>query len=416
MTQSPDVKRVTSPAPATETAPRWRARRMARTLVALSLAFSVVATDASPVVRSGPDAASDPVATPGNVAAIVPAGVLRGQSARRAVAAVDAPMDAPMDASGSGLAPPMDPAELATSPLGGPTGLDLRPPADPAAAPVDEAGTPLASDATPPGGLASAAAGPIQAGPGAPLVYAGARTRPVVAITADDGYLNSAVLADLALFTAERVNATFFPVGQVVANNPGVWQQVAAAGFPIANYSWSHPYLTLLGQSQIEDQIREASAAILAATGRPAVPLIRPPYGHWNHTVLRPAAATGQAAVVLWDVDSGDARGYSLAQMVASAELGRNGSIVLFHANSPLSQQAIRTVIAYYRALGFEFVTVGQMLGVPGPVPLPAPTPAPTATPVPTPAPTPASTPTPSPAPLPPTPMPSPKPSPAPTP
>jgi peptidoglycan/xylan/chitin deacetylase (PgdA/CDA1 family) len=47
------------------------------------------------------------------------------------------------------------------------------------------------------------------------------------------------------------------------------------------------------------------------------------------------------------------------------------------HANLPYTQLALPRIIAYYRERGFEFVTLGQMFGVPGPVPFPPSSPSP---------------------------------------
>ena len=52
--------------------------------------------------------------------------------------------------------------------------------------------------------------------------------------------------------------------------------------------------------------------------------------------------------------------------MIASGSRGTNGSTVLMHANRSISAQALPSVIASYRSRGFTFVTVGQLLGIPG--------------------------------------------------
>jgi peptidoglycan/xylan/chitin deacetylase (PgdA/CDA1 family) len=57
--------------------------------------------------------------------------------------------------------------------------------------------------------------------------------------------------------------------------------------------------------------------------------------------------------------------------LVRNATKAGNGGIILMHANLPYTQLALPRIIAYYRSRGFEFVTLGQMFGVPGPVPFP---------------------------------------------
>jgi peptidoglycan/xylan/chitin deacetylase (PgdA/CDA1 family) len=209
----------------------------------------------------------------------------------------------------------------------------------------------------------------------APLYCNGSRTVKVVALTIDDGYSNSAVLADLAILEREHVNATWFPIGEVVAANPDTWRTVAAAGFPIANHSWEHADLTRYAFAQVVGSIEHDRRAVSAIIGEPLLPVLRPMGGLWNPMVLEAAGAAGQRAVVLWDTTSGDSArtpGRSdIDLLVRNATRGTNGSIILMHANLPYTQQALPRIIAAYRARGFTFVTVGQLLGIRGPVPFP---------------------------------------------
>jgi peptidoglycan/xylan/chitin deacetylase (PgdA/CDA1 family) len=215
----------------------------------------------------------------------------------------------------------------------------------------------------------------------APLVTNGPRSRPAVAITVDDGHSPVAVEAILEVFLERAVNATWFPVGAFAVNQPALWHRIAGLGFEIANHTWSHPDLTQLGASAIEGEIRRGRAAIEQATGRPVAPFLRPPGGAWNEAVLAAAGRRGEAFVVTWDVTSGDTGRGPVGQVVENALSGRAGTILLFHANDRgdklRTAEALAIVIDAYRARGFELVTLGQLLGVPGPVPFPGPAPDP---------------------------------------
>jgi peptidoglycan/xylan/chitin deacetylase (PgdA/CDA1 family) len=245
---------------------------------------------------------------------------------------------------------------------------------------------------------------PVASG-GAPLSYHGSRSAPLIALTIDDCDSDAVVLSILSILQRERVNATFFPIGIEAASAPATWQRVAAAGFPIANHTWSHPNLTLLSYAQVVSQITLDDQRISAIIGGPLLPVLRPPGGNWNQTVLNAAAATGKRAVVLWDTSFGDTGRGTVDQMIANGTRGTNGSIVLMHANRSISAQALPSVIAFYRNRGFVFVTVGQLLGISGRVPYatgptpmakPTPSPSPTRTPTPAPTATPSATPSPT--------------------
>lgn len=252
----------------------------------------------------------------------------------------------------------------------------------------------------------------------APLVSHGSRAHPMIAITIDDDFSQSAVLADLATLEANHINATFFPIGHVVASNPSLWQKVAKAGFPIANHTYDHVILTKHTLAYITADIEKDNAVVSKIIGEPLVPFIRPPGGAWNGDVLTAAAAAGERAVVLWDLTDGDTAPLpgraNISLLIKNAEKGIYGSILLMHANLPYAQQALPAEIAYYRAKGYEFVTLGQMFGVPGPVPFP---PGHSYPPAPLPSPKPVHSPSPTPSPSArPTTEPSLEPSPSPTP
>lgn len=227
----------------------------------------------------------------------------------------------------------------------------------------------------------------------------------MIAITIDDGFSTSAVLADLAILESEHVNATWFPIGHVVASAPDTWREVAGAGFPIGNHTYDHTNLTRHSYAQVLADIEKDNAVVSKVIGEPLVPFVRPMGGSWNTAVLAAAAAAKERAVVLWDATTGDTGRLpgrtDVDLLVRNATRGTDGSIILMHANLPYTQQALPRIIAYYRERGFEFVTLGQMFGVPGPVPFPPDVPTQRPAPAPTPSGPPHALPTPGPGLLP---------------
>jgi peptidoglycan-N-acetylglucosamine deacetylase len=208
----------------------------------------------------------------------------------------------------------------------------------------------------------------------APLYAHGSRSLHEIALTIDDCGSTAAVQAILAILERDRVPATWFPIGRDAAASPALWRDIAAAGFPIGDHTWSHPDLTHLSYSSIVSQIQQADQVLSAIIGQPLLPVLRPPGGAWDTTVLVAAAAAGQQAVVLWDTTFGDTGRGTVAQLITNAERGTNGSIVLMHANAGQTQLALPAVIDFYRTRGYTFVTLGQLLGIPGSIPY-APTP-----------------------------------------
>ena len=66
-------------------------------------------------------------------------------------------------------------------------------------------------------------------------------------------------------------------------------------------------------------------------------------------------------------------RPFICANEISNALSGTKGSIVVLHTSTFATVRALPGIIRGYRKRGFEFVTVGQLLGIEGPVPFPAP-------------------------------------------
>ena len=201
------------------------------------------------------------------------------------------------------------------------------------------------------------------------VVSHGSRDRKVVALTFDDGYNPTNTLRILRILQRAKVDATFFVTGRAIQLFPGVWREVAGAGFPIADHTYDHHDLAgLCYATQVRELTRQAEV-FHDLLGLAPVPLMRPPYGSRDRNTLLAATAAGDQAVVLWDVDTRDWSGLTAWGVAKRALAGGRGSIVLMHTLYATTASALPRIIAGYRARGFRFVTVGELLGVPGPAP-----------------------------------------------
>lgn len=214
----------------------------------------------------------------------------------------------------------------------------------------------------------------VAASPPAPAVIVsnGPRSVKEIALTFDDGLGTAACSAVVDLLEALQTPATFFPNARWAAGSPELWHRIASLGFPVGNHTVHH--LDLRGRpfavqlAEIADNV----TAMEKATGAPLVPLFRPPYGSYDATTIRAATAAGVRYVVLWDTTVADTsrrrngQPWPVEPYVRSATRGTNGSIILGHCGEPIEQQVLPLVVADYRARGFTFVTVPQLLAMPG--------------------------------------------------
>ena len=187
---------------------------------------------------------------------------------------------------------------------------------------------------------------------------------PYIAITFDDGPQETQTPRLLKMLKERGIKATFFCVGQCVAEYPEIAKQVIAEGHEIANHSWSHPLFTKMDEASVRDQIDRTHNVIRQATGVTPT-LLRPPYGAFTARQRAWANATWGYKIILWDVDSLDWKHRSPAK-TESIILGetRPGSIILCHDIHKTTIDAMPATLDALRAQGFKFVTVTELLNM----------------------------------------------------
>jgi peptidoglycan/xylan/chitin deacetylase (PgdA/CDA1 family) len=194
-------------------------------------------------------------------------------------------------------------------------------------------------------------------------VFHGSRASRRIALTVDDGWGPENVRRIFDYLQEHKVAATFLPYARAMTLDRSLWHQIAAAGYPLANHTNSHPFLTRLTATQQHYELTNARHTAEQITGRAILPIFRPPYGDYNATTLKVAADAGYPTVVLWDTTDLDTTGTrSTSAMTAAAERGTNGSILLVHGGPSLTPVVLPGIIAHYRARGFTFVTLPELL------------------------------------------------------
>jgi peptidoglycan/xylan/chitin deacetylase (PgdA/CDA1 family) len=199
---------------------------------------------------------------------------------------------------------------------------------------------------------------------------------PYIAMTFDDGPSAKLTPKLLDLLAAHHIKATFFLIGQNVAENPEIVARETREGHEIANHSWSHPNLAKMSDDGVRGQLRKTDEAIRSAAGIGPT-LLRPPYGSITPRQKKWINHEFGYKIVLWDVDPLDWRrpGPSVVcnRIVKNT---RAGSIVLAHDIHPGTIEAMPCVLNQLEAKGFKFVTVSELIAKETPLP-PKPSPPP---------------------------------------
>jgi peptidoglycan/xylan/chitin deacetylase (PgdA/CDA1 family) len=190
--------------------------------------------------------------------------------------------------------------------------------------------------------------------------------RRVVALTFDAGASDAGLRSILDTLARERVAATFFVTGAFARAHPDEVAAIAAAGHPVGNHSDTHRSVPDLTDAQIADDLARAEAAISAATGRPAKPLFRFPFGARTPYDIGVVNDLGYVPF-RWSVDSLGWRGTSQggsAAAVADRVVGaaQPGMIALMHVGAnpddgtTFDADALPSIIERLRTAGYGFM------------------------------------------------------------
>src|SRR5437870_10097232 len=195
---------------------------------------------------------------------------------------------------------------------------------------------------------------------------------PYIAMTFDDGPSATLTPKLLDILAAHQIKATFFVIGENVAEHPEVVARAAREGHEIGNHSWSHPNFGKMSDDGVRSQVQRTDDAIKGATGaRPT--LLRPPYGSITARQKRWIHDQFGYQIILWDVDPYDWKrpGPPVVRNRILKET-RPGSIVLSHDIHPGTIEAMPSTFDALEAKGFRFVTVSELIQAAVPQPPPS--------------------------------------------
>lgn len=195
--------------------------------------------------------------------------------------------------------------------------------------------------------------------PEEPYVRAIDPSKPMVALTFDDGPDEICSGQILDILEEHHALATFFEVGRNVAACPEPVARMAEMGCEIGSHSNAHKDLSKLRKSTLLRDLDTADEAF-AAAGVPAPTLVRPPYGAVNKTVK---SATGRA-MVTWTVDTEDWRSRDAQAVIGYIQNygDLDGEIILMHSIYESTVEAAAVLVPWLQEQGYQLVTVTELM------------------------------------------------------
>lgn len=184
----------------------------------------------------------------------------------------------------------------------------------------------------------------------------------VIAISFDDGPVKEHTPKVLEILKQHNAPAAFFFIGNRVAGNEKLLQQVIDEGHLVGNHSYSHhTWFDLFSTSKVIADMKLMDETMKAVTGlKPR--LFRPPYGVMNPNIKQ-AIVKGEYIPVGWSVRSFDTvekDGNKLLQKMTAAI--EPGAVFLFHDSG---KQTISILPAFLKKVlenGYQIVALDKML------------------------------------------------------
>ena len=184
-------------------------------------------------------------------------------------------------------------------------------------------------------------------------------TRPMVALTFDDG--PHAVYTDQILDILEKNGAvaTFFEVARNLPKAPDAVRRAVDLGCEIGSHSYRHANLGKMDQAAQQADQAAADAIFQEVLGTTPT-LLRPPYGSMNKTLK----TTCGRSIVTWTIDPEDWLCKNADTVVSrvKGESRLDGQVILLHSIYPSTVEATKTLVPWLQEQGYQLVTISELI------------------------------------------------------
>ena len=184
-------------------------------------------------------------------------------------------------------------------------------------------------------------------------------TKPMVALTFDDGPHATYTDHLLDILEENGVVATFFEVGRNLSNDPDAVRRAEAMGCEIGSHSYRHADLGKMSEADIAADLAKADQCFVDVLGH-APTILRPPYGSLNNAVKY---TTGRS-IVTWSIDTEDWLSRNVEKILAAVQNAGdlNGQVILMHSSYDTSVEAARQLIPWLIEQGYQLVTITELI------------------------------------------------------
>src|SRR6187402_2863243 len=164
-----------------------------------------------------------------------------------------------------------------------------------------------------------------------PVVCNGNQNEKFVALTFDDGPVESGTPAILDILKHNKVTAAFFCIGNRMKSQPELVKRIINEGHVVGNHSYSHHFFfDLFPKIKMKSELNATNSAVITITNREPR-FFRPPYGVTT-PVLAQAVNECNMQAVGWSLRSLDTITTDSNKLIDKIEKNvKAGDIILLH-------------------------------------------------------------------------------------
>lgn len=185
-------------------------------------------------------------------------------------------------------------------------------------------------------------------------------TKPMLALTYDDGPSAHATQRILAALEKYNSRATFFMVGKQAEKRMDVVKKMEELGCEVANHTYDHTLMTKVPPEELASQLARTNQVVSDACGVSPV-LMRPCGGARSEAGMNIVGAISMPAV-LWSIDTLDWKTRDAQTTIQTVlEQAKDGDIILMHDLYETTADASEVLIPELVNRGFQLVTVSEL-------------------------------------------------------
>lgn len=194
-----------------------------------------------------------------------------------------------------------------------------------------------------------------------------------IVLTFDDGPDPVYTPQILDILEQEKVPGSFFVVGIMAEQNMGLILREYNLGHEIGNHTFFHPDMSKVGPERVNFELNATRKIIESVTGHSTI-LFRPPYNAdaeptTSAEILPVMQSREQNYINIGEsIDPQDWQPGITADQIFDAVVKQQnlGNVLLLHdagGNREATVEALPRIIKYFKTHGYEFSTIGQLIG-----------------------------------------------------